>query len=347
MKAMVTDGPLTLACKDVAAPEPRGGEVCLSFEKGLFTAGTRRAILGRAAQVVDRGFTYPLTIGGAALATVEDAGGSERVKQGDRVYVSNVITCGRCAFCTSGHDNICIDRLLAGIHVDGTFAELFRVDERRVFPVADDVDTGLVMLVTEIAVMTNALHMGWESTEKRDRVAIIGAGNVGMHGVTLARLWGATEVHVIDTDSVRLEVARRLGAAQAMTPDTYDAWVAEDLAGRGAGVAIVATDDSHAIALASRGLRARGCLVCVGLPEGDKALLPRYYPSFLAKELVLRGCYAKSSAHIAETLELLRQFEPVADEAVEIPMTEEGAERLVALAQSRPDGRRYVVTHEA
>jgi D-arabinose 1-dehydrogenase-like Zn-dependent alcohol dehydrogenase len=345
MRALVTDGPGQLACVERAVPGAREGEVLIAFEAGLFTAGTRRAILGNAAQVVEGGFPYPLTIGGAALGRVIDGGGSRRFTKGDRVLVSNVVTCGTCRHCRGGADNLCEHRLLAGIECEGTFAQVIRAAERRVFPVAGDADRRLAVLATEVAVLVNALAMGWEATENRDRVSVIGAGSLGIHAVWLARRWGATEVHVTDPRPDRRDLARRLGADVAMAPDEYDAWVNAGLRDRGAGVALVVTDHADAIAQGCRALRARGCVVCVGLPEGDQALVPRYYPDLLAKELVLRGCYAKSSAHIARALELVRgDGVPALEEYVDIPISEAGADSLVRLAGIWPDGRRHVVT---
>lgn len=346
MRALVTTGPGQLACVEMAAPEPMQGQVLVSFESGLFSAGTRRAILGDAARVVDGGFSYPLTIGGMALGRVVDAGGSRRLTRGEKVLVSNVLTCGACPSCRSGADNLCENRLLAGLECEGTFAQVIRADERRVFQVSEDTDERLAVLATEVAVLVNALNKGWKAAERPGRVTVIGAGSLGIHAVWLAREWGATEVYVADPRADRLELARKVGADVAMAPDAFDAWVNEDLRNRGAGVALVVTDTSEALVLGCRSLRARGCVVCVGLPDDNLGRLPRYYPNFLAKELVIRGCYAKSSADISRALELLRdRGDGVFEDYVRVPISDAGAESLIKLAGIWPDSYRHLVTN--
>jgi len=251
-----------------------------------------------------------------------------------------------CQYCRRGADNLCANRLLAGIECGGTFVEIVRAEERRVFHVPENVDVRLAVLVTEVAVLVNALEMGWEASEKRDRVTVIGAGSLGIHAVWLAREWGATEVHVVDPRPDRIELALKVGADVAIAPEHYDNWVNENLAERGAGVALVVTDHLNAILHGCRSLRARGCVVCIGLPDGDIGAVPRYYPNLLAKELVVRGCYAKSSAHIARAIELLKSRGSVVFEDYErISISESGAKRLIEVAQYWPDGRRYMVTN--
>lgn len=345
MRTLVAVAPGQVSCLEVPHPTPREGKVLVAFQTGLFTAGTLRSIRGNAAQVVE-GFTYPRTIGGTAIGRVVDPGGSERLSKGDKVLVSNVVVCGNCDQCRRGADNLCENRQLAGIQCEGTFSESLLVDERRVFPVDESVDDRLAVLVTEVAVLVNALEMGWEATEKRHHVTVIGTGSLGIHAIWLARQFGATTVHAVDPSPERLAAALQMGADVAMTPDEYDRWVNENLAERGAGTALVVTDHKDAILQGCRALQSRGCVVCVGLPEGDLALVPGYYPNLMAKELTLRGCYAKSGAHISRALDLLKgRSGHVVDEYVAVPIAPEGAERLVEIAGFWPDGRRYVVTH--
>ena len=346
IQAFVTTAPGEVKCMDLPEPPHKKGNILVKFETGLLGAGTRRAVLGDAAQVVEGGFKYPFTIGCTAVGTVKDAGGSARMRPGDRVLISNVITCGTCAQCVSGADNLCKHRKLAGIDYEGTFSEYLSVDERRAFPLSVGMNSRMAIQATEVAVLVNALEMGWQATETRHRVTIIGAGNLGIHGVWMAREWGANEIHVVDSHPGRLDLARAMGAEVTMFPDEYDVWVNANIKERGAGVVLVVTDHPNAISQGCRSAVSRGCVVCVGLPEGGVGLITNYYPNLISRELMMRGCYSKTGAQIEKALRLLdahggQDFEDVVD----IPISEAGVGKILEFAYSGPNEQRYMVTN--
>ena len=46
-----------------------------------------------------------------------------RLKEGDRVWVTCRIPCGRCELCLAGRDNLCVQEGYFGLDIPGGYAE--------------------------------------------------------------------------------------------------------------------------------------------------------------------------------------------------------------------------------
>jgi propanol-preferring alcohol dehydrogenase len=81
----------------------------------------------------------PLTLGHEVVGRVLEAGpGVERFRRGDRVGVPWLAhTCGVCAYCRSGRENLCINARFTGYTQDGGYAEQALADARYCLPLPD------------------------------------------------------------------------------------------------------------------------------------------------------------------------------------------------------------------
>src|SRR5580704_14341370 len=79
----------------------------------------------------------PLVPGHEIVGTVIEAGeGADRFKPGDRVGVPWLgWTCGACAYCRSGQENLCDRASFTGYQIDGGYAELTMADQRYCFAI--------------------------------------------------------------------------------------------------------------------------------------------------------------------------------------------------------------------
>src|SRR3954447_8155680 len=125
MRAVVFDG-FSLAPADVPDPEPGGAEILIEVS----ACGVCRTDL----HIVDGELAkpkLPLIPGHQIVGRV--AGDGRRVGVPWLGW-----TCGECAYCTSGRENLCDRAQFTGYDRDGGFAELAVADERFCFPLPDE-----------------------------------------------------------------------------------------------------------------------------------------------------------------------------------------------------------------
>jgi 2-desacetyl-2-hydroxyethyl bacteriochlorophyllide A dehydrogenase len=177
----------------------------------------------------------PITPGHEVAGVIEQAG--ERVtglRPGDRVALHYMVTCGLCEACARGTEQFCVRGQMIGKHIDGGYAELIRIPARSVVPLPDAVsfEHGAVIMCSS-ATSFHALRKA--RLVAGERVAIIGAGGLGLSAVQLARASGASAVYAVDVNPARLEQARALGAIPVDARDRDPVAAVRELTG-GAGV---------------------------------------------------------------------------------------------------------------
>jgi NDMA-dependent alcohol dehydrogenase len=175
----------------------------------------------------------PLVGGHEGAGIVEAVGaGVTRVKPGDHVVTSYIPACGRCRYCSTGHQNLCDRGLYAGtgclqdetfrFHRNGedyggfcalgTFSDHTVVSEYSCVRIDDDIPFEVAALVG------CGVTTGWCSavrageTRAGETVVIFGIGGVGINAVQGARYAGAANVIAIDPNPFKLEMASQLGA---------------------------------------------------------------------------------------------------------------------------------------
>ncbi|MBI4278727.1 MAG: zinc-binding dehydrogenase [Armatimonadetes bacterium] len=158
----------------------------------------------------------PLILGHETSGIVEAAGEDvEGLPPGTRVLLPAVLTCGACAQCRRGRENICERMVMLGNHVDGAFAEFIAVPAKDVLHLPDEIP------LADACVIADAISTPYHAVVHRgrvapgDRVAVFGCGGVGINAVQVAAAVGAV-VYAVDIAEEKLEMARRLGAAEVI-----------------------------------------------------------------------------------------------------------------------------------
>ncbi len=133
MRAMVLErvgAPLVL--RELAVPEPGAREVRLTVGACAICRTDLHVVDGELPEP-----KLPLVPGHQIVGIVERAGAEvTRFRPGDRVGVPWLgWTCGECAFCRSGRENLCDQARFTGYQIDGGYAERCLADERFCFPV--------------------------------------------------------------------------------------------------------------------------------------------------------------------------------------------------------------------
>src|SRR5262249_11046049 len=160
------------------------------------------------------------------------------LKEGDRVAVDPSMYCGWCQRCRAGHDNLCENWAAIGDTIDGAFAEYVAVPAVNAHRLPDHINGQYGAMAEPLAWALHGLRrLGSVIGES---VVVIGAGTMGLLLLQLLIRAGASRVAVVDRIAARIDVARTLGAGQAVTS-------AADLEGCRFGVAVDATGVPAAI----------------------------------------------------------------------------------------------------
>jgi len=255
MRAWVVDAPcpidshpLTLVERPV--PDPGTGDVRVR----VHTCGVCRTDLHLAEG--DLAPRRARVIPGHEVVGVVDAlgPGADRFAPGDRVGVPWLAhTCGKCRFCTSGRENLCIDPRFTGWDVDGGYAEYLVADESYVYalpPTFDDVT---------VAPLLCAGIIGYRALRRCDcpsggRLGIYGFGG-SAHLVAQVALAEGLHVHVLTRAAEARSLALRLGVASAgdaasAPPEPLDAALLFAPVGTLVPVALDALDRGGTLAIA-------------------------------------------------------------------------------------------------
>ncbi len=211
------------------------------------------------------GARAPLVLGHEFAGVVAAAGaGVTGPVPGQRVAVDTIVSCGSCHWCRRGEVTRCPALGALGLHGDGGLAELCNAPARMCLPVPDTVADDEAALAEPLAVAVRALRRG--GLQPGERVAVVGAGAVGMLAVQAAAAFGAGSVAVAEPLPERRALAVRLGADSAVPPD--------EAAGLEADVAVECAGSRGAVQTAVQALRSGGRAVLLGIVTGAAPIAP-------------------------------------------------------------------------
>jgi (R,R)-butanediol dehydrogenase/meso-butanediol dehydrogenase/diacetyl reductase len=165
----------------------------------------------------------PVVLGHEYSGEVVEVGeGVENLKIGDRVCVEPIYSCGKCPACKSGRYNLCPDLGFHGLAGGGGgFSEITMFDAKMVHKLPDTMSFEQGALVEPTAV---ALHAVRQSKMKAgDKVAIFGAGPIGLLTILAAKSAGASEIYVVEVSEERKKIAKEIGATAVFDPREVDA----------------------------------------------------------------------------------------------------------------------------
>lgn len=209
--------------RDVELADPGPDEVLVR----PMVAGICHSDVGWAAGgVYDR---FPVVLGHEVAGVVAAVGATvTTVRPGDRVAIALAHSCGQCRFCQSGRPILCARRTdspprisLAGRPVHqgfgtGGFAELMMVRQTSVLPIPEGVPFDVAATVgcatsTGLGSVFNVAEVRYGS-----KVAVIGAGAVGLCVAMGCRLAGAEQIVVADGSDARRRAALGVGATDVV-----------------------------------------------------------------------------------------------------------------------------------
>lgn len=212
----------------------------------------------------------PLVLGHEIAAEVPpESADALGLEAGTLVAVDPAHPCGNCEWCGRGHPNLCPHVEFKGVEAHrGGLAEYLTAHPEEIIPVPDSFDADTTALLEPLGVAIHALDLA--ELRPMDRVAVLGAGPIGLLLLQVAQVAGAGACYVVDPLQARTEVAADLGA-DAVATDR--AALRDWTDGRGVDVVLEATNDPAGIEHAVDCVRIGGRVVPVGIPEGNEYTL--------------------------------------------------------------------------
>lgn len=166
-------------------------------------------------------------LGHEGVGVVESVGPAVSGFQvGDKVLISCITACGVCKFCRKGMPSHCeTGGWILGNLIDGTQAEYVRIPHATssLYKLPEGVDP------RQAVMLSDALPTGFEcgvlsgKVQPGSRIAIVGAGPVGIGVLLTAKLYSPSLIVAIDLNDARLEAATKLGAHYGVNAKSPDA----------------------------------------------------------------------------------------------------------------------------
>ena len=304
MKAVVYNGPWDMEVVELPTPQPAAGEALLRVDAVGICGSDVHGFTG------ESGRRAPgMVMGHEVSGTVARLGpGAEAPPPGTRVALYNIIADH--APSPAEGDPSFLNKQVVGVNLGtcGAMAEYLAVPTANLIPLAEGVPSEVGLLAEPLGVV---LH-GWHRLEARNvaprRVAILGAGTIGMAGVLVARARGAERVASLDTIAAKAQRAGELGAVPvpvaAGAPGAARAAVAAALDGA-PDVVIDAVGSRGSFAAALRLVAEGGAVLVIG-NLAKEAPLP--LQDLVSNEWTVVGTYAFDRRAFGEAVSLLGEL---------------------------------------
>jgi L-iditol 2-dehydrogenase len=212
----------------------------------------------------------PFVPGHEFAATLCDHADELGLHRGTLVAVDPNKACGHCDWCREGHFNLCPNVAFIGAPpIDGAMTERLWVPSSQVVALPAGMDALEGVMLEPLGVAIHAVDLA--KPRLLERVAVLGAGPIGLLILQVLRAAGAGEILVIDPLPHRRAMAQRLGAHR------IGAEVGEIVGwteGGGCPLVLEATNNPLGFRDAVRAARIGGRIVLVGIPDGDSYVLP-------------------------------------------------------------------------
>ena len=334
MKAVIFErhgGPEVLKLTEVADPQIKANEVLVEV---------RACALNHLDVWVRTGLPgikipLPHILGNDVAGVVREVGELVGwVKAGDEVMVQPGVSCGHCAECLAGRDNMCDEYDIIGYRRNGGYAELVAVPGVNVIPKPKDLswpEAAALPLVT-----LTAWHMLVTRAQLQpgEDVLVHAAGSgVGSLAIQIAKLRGARVIATASAEE-KLSQARELGADQTInyTRDDWPKEVKKLTNGRGVDVVF-----EHTGATTWPGsilsLKKGGRLVTCGATSGFDARTDLRHVFY--RHLTILGSMMGSKAELLAAMKFIEsgQIHAVVDRALPLAEARQAHELMEDRAQ--------------
>jgi NADPH:quinone reductase-like Zn-dependent oxidoreductase len=304
-------GPEVLEYTEVPDPRPAANEVLVEVRAcslNHLDVWARRGLPG-----ID--IPLPHILGNDIAGVVREVGALVTwVKVGDEVMLQPGVSCGHCAQCLAGRDNLCREYDILGYGRDGGYAELVTVPGVNVVPKPKNLSWEEAASVPLVTITAWHMLVTRANVQPGEDVLVHAAGSgVGSIGIQVAKLHGARVLATASSEEKRAK-AKELGADETIDY-TKDDWPKEvrRLTNR-KGVDVVFEHTGAATWPGSiAALKHSGRLITCGATSGFDArtdLRQVFY-----RQLSILGSFMGSKAELLDAMKFIESGEirPVVD----------------------------------
>ena len=196
MKALIYDGPEQLAFRDAPDPTPEDGQQLIKVEAVGICGSDMHAYLGH-----DDRRPAPLILGHEAAGFI--IGGN---RNGERVTVNPLVTCGTCPACQKGNDNLCPTRMIISMPPrEGAFAQYVTMRDENLVTVPSHVSLEKAALAEPIACGWHTVRLAKERAGPGSHAAlVIGGGAIGLGAALSLVAQGVHDITIVDGMGTRV-----------------------------------------------------------------------------------------------------------------------------------------------
>jgi L-iditol 2-dehydrogenase len=253
----------------------------------------------------------PIAMGHEFTGAVDTVGaGVTGFAVGDRIVMATSISCGECAYCKRGWNNLCVKLDPMGFSYPGGMAEYvivpaIAIRNGHAITVPRGIPAEHAALAEPVSCAVNAVeNCGIRGGET---VVVVGAGPLGILNMYVARASGARKLILAQRDGRRFAQAAGFGADRLVNTTKEDlvAVVKAETGGLGADAVIVAAPEAAAQEQSLDLVRKRGS-VCLfaSLPAGS-SMLSLDSRKIHYNELFVCGASDSTPAHVKKAVEFL------------------------------------------
>jgi NADPH:quinone reductase-like Zn-dependent oxidoreductase len=318
-------GPEVLRSEQLPIPEPGPGEVRVRI---------RAVALNHLDVWVRRGgpafrLEYPHRLGADIAGTIDAAGPGVDAAIGGKVVVQPGLSCGRCAACLGGKDNLCRGYRILGEHAQGGYAEHIVVPAVNLAPYPERLDfahaaAGILPFLTAWQMV-----VGKARVQPGDTVLVHGAGSgIGVAAIQIAKLFGARVIATAG-GAAKLERAKALGADVGVDYTTADfAAVCRAETGKRGVDAVIEHVGGEVFAASIKAVRNGGRIVTCGATAGFHPAIDLRHVFF--RQIEILGSTMGSKADLLAVLGHIAagRLEPVVDRVLPLAAAADGHRAL-------------------
>ena len=285
MRAAFCRGVGNLILDEVERPTPGPGEVVVRVRNC--------GICGSDLHWYHDQMMIPAVCPGHEIAgEVADVGaGVTSLKAGDPVAVEGISSCAECRYCIAGDYQRCTSIGVVGMTIPGGFADYLRMPARHCFRVPAGVDFPTAALSEPLGVAVHGVRLA--GLEIGQRVAILGAGTIGLMAVVAARAGGAGEIVVTARRPQQKAAALALGADRVVDETDPNGLFGDALESPIDLVVETVGGTADTLETAAAACRPGGTICVLGAFTGSP-IFPALF--VLAKELRIIGSFVYSRA---------------------------------------------------